>query len=121
MVRESWDIQEKGLWRQVGTASDPGITSGTPSGESPGVLLLVGLTGAADGLQAPFPFVSHSGPGPLCKQVTARVKTSQAAEPAAGASGSLSGGNPPTLVYREAPGHEGRLESLENFLFQERQ
>lgn len=67
-------------------------------------------------LQAPFPFVSDSGPGPLCKQVTARVKTSQAAEAAAGASGSLSGGNPPTLVYREAPGHEGRLESLENFL-----
>lgn len=64
---------------------------------------------------------TYSGPGPLCKQVTARVKTSQAAEPAAGASGSLSGGNPPTLVYREAPGHEGRLESLENFLFQERQ
>lgn len=72
-------------------------------------------------LQVPFPFVSDSGPGPLCKQVTARVKMCQAAELAAGASGSLSGGNPPTLVYREAPGHEGRLESLENFLFQERQ
>lgn len=43
-----------------------------------------------------------------------------AAEPPGGASGSLSRGEPPKPVCKEAPGQEGRLESLENFLIQER-
>ncbi|XP_028342037.1 zinc finger protein 7-like isoform X2 [Physeter macrocephalus] len=63
---------------------------------------------------------TDSSRGSLRKQVMARVKTTQASEPP-GASGSFSGGGPPTLVCREAAGHEGRLGSLENFLFQERQ
>ena len=56
----------------------------------------------------------------MCKHVTARVKMTPAAEPPGGASGSLSGGEPPKPVCKEAPGQEGRLGSLENFLIQER-
>ncbi|XP_070320527.1 zinc finger protein 251-like isoform X2 [Odocoileus virginianus] len=58
--------------------------------------------------------------GSLCKHVTPRVKMTPAAEPPGGASGSLSGGEPPKPVCKEAPGQEGRLGSLENFLIQER-
>ncbi|XP_057592856.1 zinc finger protein 250-like isoform X2 [Hippopotamus amphibius kiboko] len=78
------------------------------------------LLGAQEGETAGHPG-SDSGRGSLCKQVTARVKMTGAAEPPGGASGNFSGGEPPTLVCRVAPGHEGRLGSLENFLFQERQ
>ncbi|KAF5924807.1 hypothetical protein HPG69_014468 [Diceros bicornis minor] len=52
-----------------------------------------------------------SGPGSLCKQVTARVSMSQAAEPQGEASGSFSGGETSTPVCREALGQEGRRDS----------
>ncbi|XP_059972166.1 zinc finger protein 251-like isoform X1 [Mesoplodon densirostris] len=77
------------------------------------------LLGAQEGETTGDPSTDSSR-GSLRKQVMARVKMTQASEPPE-ASGRFSGGGPPTLVCREATGHEGRLGSLENFLFQERQ
>ncbi|XP_068381598.1 zinc finger protein 251-like [Eschrichtius robustus] len=77
------------------------------------------LLGAQEGETTGDPSTDSSW-GSLRKQVTARAKMTQASEPPE-ASGSFSGVGPPTLVCREAAGREGRLGSLENFLFQERQ
>lgn len=80
------------------TASEPGLTHGTPRGEASGVvdtcrrveaqvdLLKQGNTWALSLFQF------H--PGSLCKHVTARVKMTPTAEPPGGTSGSFFGGEP---------------------------
>lgn len=111
----------------MSTASEPGVTCETPHGEGwrvesvpPGHGGGPRWTFSNRVTHRPFLFVADSSRGSLRKQVMARVKMTQASEPPE-ASGRFSGGGPPTLVCREAAGHEGRLGSLENFLFQERQ
>ncbi|XP_059757159.1 zinc finger protein GLI4 isoform X2 [Balaenoptera ricei] len=100
--------QGKEPWGSDLLGAQEGETAGDPS------------TGPARHWQPLGHSATDSSWGSLRKQVTARAKMTQASEPPE-ASGSFSVVGPPTLVCREAAGREGRLGSLENFLFQERQ